>query len=788
MRLAWAGLALLVAALVGCPAPCRDDASDPCAPRVCVSGVSVVRPAADGTVCGEGRCVAGACVIRCGDGHAQSTERCDDGNAASGDGCNATCAPEPGFRCEGEPSTCLTVCGDGVVAGGETCDDGATGAGDGCSERCTLEVGWACAGRPSVCVATCGDGLLVGAETCDDGAQLGGDGCSSSCTLETGWRCEGAPSVCQAICGDGRVVGSEACDDAPPAEAGDGCSESCRLETGFACSGAPSLCMTVCGDGVVAGAEVCDDGNQAGSDGCSASCAVENGWSCQGLPSTCATTCGDGVRVGAEQCDDMNTDALDGCGATCRVEVSELEPNDDGVPTSGAAGISGNDFDPGGVAVANATAQGVIDVALGSTLRIAAIGVVGDEDVFAVTNGGTTPRSVRLDVWSGTSGLGRACGSSVDLGLNVRAANGALLVSADDRSGAADRCPGLTLALLPNRTVYVHVVEQGDDAVVPRYGLELQVGAIVCGDGVLTPGAEECDDGNQVDGDVCSNACRVVAADEVEPNDTLATAQAVPATGGRVRAALGLVGDVDVYSFTLATPQVVRLETFLGSYGDCTATAMTLRLFDAAGTEALVESTSVGLGGCALLQLPLAAGLWRVQVEKTGNNAALERYFLELTVVPPVGSEVEAPNTSGANDTVATAEVLLQTARDVYVSGDHHLVTDDDLYVITIPAQTGLRAEIVEGDRATETCESNDLDSKLQLLDANGVLVAQDDDAGRGYCSRIDGLRGPSAPEVFSNARNNSATAKTYYLRVTRSSSGLTTPAQFVYRLIVTTR
>ena len=101
---------------------------------------------------------------------------------------------------------------------------------------------------------------------------------------------------------------------------------------------------------------------------------------------------------------------------------------------------------------------------------------------------------------------------------------------------------------------------------------------------------------------------------------------------------------------------------------------------------------------------------------------------------------------------------------------------------------SGVRAEIVEGDRATETCESNEIDATLSLLNSAGALITTDDDGGRGYCSRIDGLRGPSSQATFSLARNNTAMPQTMYLRVTRSQSGLTTPAQFVYRLVLTIR
>lgn len=46
--------------------------------------------------------------IACGNGRVECDEGCDDGNRLPGDGCDAECALEPGFVCEGdEPSRCF---------------------------------------------------------------------------------------------------------------------------------------------------------------------------------------------------------------------------------------------------------------------------------------------------------------------------------------------------------------------------------------------------------------------------------------------------------------------------------------------------------------------------------------------------------------------------------------------------------------------------------------------------------------------------------------------------------
>jgi len=105
-----------------------------------------------------GACRAGCAAPTCGDGVTDPDEDCDDGDTIdSGNGCSAQC-------------TRVGTCGDGVVQPAfETCDDGNTEI-----ERCGYEqscvvCGPSCtwtAGRE----ARCGDGVVDGSEEeCDDG-------------------------------------------------------------------------------------------------------------------------------------------------------------------------------------------------------------------------------------------------------------------------------------------------------------------------------------------------------------------------------------------------------------------------------------------------------------------------------------------------------------------------------------------------------------------------------------------------------------------------------------------
>jgi fibro-slime domain-containing protein len=192
---------------------------------------------------GTGCAVTGTCPPRCGDGNVDTAagEVCDDGNVRSGDGCASDCRTiEKDYGCPqpGKPCVYLVKCGDGVLGGIEQCDP--PNVGRGCSADCRVEPGYVCnppptpanPSAPATCHKTvCGDGTREGAEACDDHNLVDGDGCSSGCTLEP----DCSTGTCLSKCGDGLKLPPEACDDGNTAD-GDGCSHDCQLETGFSCT------------------------------------------------------------------------------------------------------------------------------------------------------------------------------------------------------------------------------------------------------------------------------------------------------------------------------------------------------------------------------------------------------------------------------------------------------------------------------------------------------------------------------------------------------------------------
>ena len=268
---------------------------------------------------------------------------------------------------------------------------------------------------------------------------------------------------------------------------------------------------------------------------------------------------------------------------------------------------------------------------------------------------------------------------------------------------------------------------------------------------------------------------------EIEPNNTTAQANAsgiVVAGDSVIHGAVAVAGDVDVYRVSMTTAGVVRLETFAPTAGDCDGSRLLLRLLSSTGTMILSDNGS-GIGQCSALVAYLDAGVYFVQVEQSNGNTTVASYELEVSFPADKGSETEP------NDGVGTANTPLASTSNGYLLGSVSGVSDADYYTLTVPSFAHVRAEVIEGNAATATCDANQMDSELVLYDANGALLVRDDDSGRGFCSLIDGTG--TAPKNPS-AANTTATTQTFYLLARHSTllgSGLDA---FPYRVQVTIR
>ncbi|GHG81888.1 DUF4215 domain-containing protein [Comamonas sp. JC664] len=317
-----------------------------------------------------------------------------------------------------------------------------------------------------------GDGKLEPGEECDDGNTISGDGCSATGTIEAGYLCHvpGRPCSLASLCGNDVVDSGEACDSTAP---GSDCTANCDL--------------SLCGNGVFDNRahpsyaqEVCDDGNRFEGDGCSRLCEVEPGFACTGSPSRCVRA---GVTVFNTGVDENNR----------RLETG-ADPHwfYSGTTTGAATGPrDANDW-PQEIQTARFMAAPLgapvcvyQDFMVPSTTNVSQfrlrLATFNDNqfDGARVNGQNFTPTVVNEPP-------GQPWQKNIfrEFGTNAPWRAGLNRIELCNENAATE----------PNAFRYLFV-----DAYDDR-----------CGDGVVSP-REECDDGNIVNGDGCSNTCGIEA-------------------------------------------------------------------------------------------------------------------------------------------------------------------------------------------------------------------------------------------------------------------------------------
>jgi cysteine-rich repeat protein len=359
---------------------------------------------------------------------------------------------------------------------------------------------------------------------CDDGNIVDGDGCSSICVVE--------------FCGDGvpNDFPNEECDDGNSNNRDD-CLNTCQLPT--------------CGDGFVhnegtAPFEECDDGGTIDGDGCTADCMLEfcgdgvvndspneecdNGeQNSDTEPDVCRTDCrlphcGDEVVDSGEQCDDGNTNGRDDCPNTCQLPTcgdgfvhdkgtAPFEECDDGGTIDGDGCTADCRLEFCGDGVANdfpneecedGNQNGEDDCTNDCKLPICGDGFVHNE--------GTAPFEECDD---GNRHNDDACLVGC---INASCGDGFLQRGVEQcEPPNTPTCGENCLAILPpfcGDNVVDPPEEECDDGNNSNKDDCLNTCQIAtCGDGFLhasgTPPLEECDDGNAAPGDGCSRICEI---------------------------------------------------------------------------------------------------------------------------------------------------------------------------------------------------------------------------------------------------------------------------------------
>lgn len=313
------------------------------------------------------------------------------------------------------------------------------------------------------------------------------------------------------------------------------CKDISHIEIQFTCS-CPSPTPTpepVCGDGQVEGEEVCDLGGQNGLP-----CQPEYGQSCQYCTALCQWEtvtggfCGDGVlNETYEECDDGNNQDGDGCSAACLVEPGSITVIKDVVPDD----FSFWDFtltgpgDPGQANLGDGQSHQFSDLDPGSYT----LSESSDPDYFTSVlcsnfTGGVS-HSVSFELHpaehvtctftnikrpscpycgDGTQDPGEECDFGAENGV----------VCEPPYNGQCQYCTAdCQLETLTDGFCGDGIWQEAYEECEGEFGVPAgsqctssctleKLPCPYCGDGNLDPG-EECDDGNNVDGDGCSSDC-----------------------------------------------------------------------------------------------------------------------------------------------------------------------------------------------------------------------------------------------------------------------------------------
>ncbi|MEC9465419.1 MAG: hypothetical protein VX834_06530, partial [Myxococcota bacterium] len=383
-------------------------------------------------------------------------------------------------------------CGDGLVFGDELCDDG------GESALCDLDCS----------PAECGDGMANSAagEACDTAGES--ETCNNDCSLAA---C--GDSVVNAAAGEGCDDGNQVLESCDYDSAGcTVCDPTCQLREGI---------VPACGDGIVQAefGEGCDDGNTL-TEACDygeASCPTVCGESCQDVVAL-PRFCGDGTVDSAdgEGCDDGNT-LTESCvygEVACIVcnEVCEEIPGETSFCGDGEVDAQ-EECDDG-----NTLTE---DCAYGeSSCQVCGPLCTFAEGVVSVCGDGVVDSEAGEECDDGNTADGDSCSSTCSLGV---CGDGVLRVglspgeegyeacddgnTIDDGNGCSADCQSNSIC---GDGIVQPLFEYCDDGYTDACGTcnadctAAGTGA-TCGDGVYCPELEICDDG--ADTATCNAGC-----------------------------------------------------------------------------------------------------------------------------------------------------------------------------------------------------------------------------------------------------------------------------------------
>ena len=287
-----------------------------------------------------------------------------------------------------------------------------------------------------------------------DGGSTSGEDSSTSEDDGAAETTTGEDTGGGSYCGDGVLDDGEACDDGN-ADNTDTCLDNCELAS--------------CGDGYVGPGEGCDDGNDNNDDECTNDCAL--------------ASCGDGSVQSGEACDDGNADNTDDCLDTCVAASCG-----DGYVWAGE-----EDCDDANPTNTDDCVEGCVDASCGDGYVWA-----GEEECDDGNNSNGDACLVAC--------VDASCGDGHVWAGNEECDDG----NGNNTDACVDECQD---AACGDGHVWTGQEVCDDGVNDGAYGgggcmPDCDDLAPYCGDGVKQSGdGEECDDGNALNADDCSNSC-----------------------------------------------------------------------------------------------------------------------------------------------------------------------------------------------------------------------------------------------------------------------------------------
>ncbi|MCK6546008.1 DUF4215 domain-containing protein [Myxococcota bacterium] len=432
----------------------------------------------------------------------------------------------------------------------------------------------------------------------------------------------------------------------------------------------------------------------------------------------------------------------------------------------------------------------------------ASIGVVGDEDWYSLTVG--EGDSLYVEVSDGTLGH-----CNIDTLLTLYAPDGVTMLYEDDDGGELvfndvgcsilDRKTDAAARNLAAGTYFVKVRNYPPSSFLTTqtgaYSLVAWVYPPACGDGVVDRGAtpaEQCDDGNGVEGDGCSSAC-VIEPDRVLPG---------PRTSWEIPGEIDVMTEVDYFQLVVTEPSYLFAELSAPELGACFSADAKLTLYDAQ-LQVLGSDDDDGERECPSIDpardafAALVPGVYWLALQEDGDDDLVRGYVLTIDL-PFIGCgngmheagevcddgnttsgdgcsatctfEGAAEREAAGNDATTSSGVVTLPASG-RGSGALGALGDRDYWAVTVPAGWHLDAHVTTS--GYETCATTGPRARLALFDAQGrQLAVNDRDGPEGTCGRI-------APETTRAAF--AMAGGTYFLRVDEVGADATITGYYLH-------